>query len=170
MSLVEELLPALKGIKEEQILRTNVVILAGQYHQWVAEYDGWLESVSAILNQRYTRMSHDIWTAPVEYTPYLINLYAVPPNSPSLAYNTLYDPVNNLFGTVYIPRPYKAFKKGRYIRLTAPTVDPLTGLPIVTPTLAAVFTVHMIYITNEEEFMVSLRTINGATEPRRILS
>jgi hypothetical protein len=160
MPSIEELLPLLDGLKETYYAKSNVVLSPGQYHQWVAEHEGWLVYAMGRVNQRHATISHNIWIYPLEFTPFILNLYGFTLPNDGTIWISHYDEVFDQYFTQYTPRPYKRFHAGDYLRITAPTRNPITGLPITTDTILDLGLI-LVYIINKDKFQTSLKDIFG---------
>lgn len=165
MKSIEELLPLCEGLKDDFFIRQTRTLQPGRFEEWVASDPGWMASVLVVANNPFTEISHDIWVRPTAYTFYQMQfITGFTRVNDAFNYITVYDTVNNIYALVYHPKPYKAFEKDNYLRVTAPNTNPLTGLPITTPTTLTAFTIQYIYLFDKEAFETSLRELLGTTK------
>ena len=160
MLSIEELLPLLDGVSEQRYVISNAVLKPGEYIEWRASLDGLLSYVFGYFNNRYASVSHNIWIKELSFSPFTVFSLGLVQETNCAVWCPKYDTTTNTYALVYSPRPYKAFKKDNFIRVTAPTVDPLTGTPITTQTVVGL-DMQYIYITSRQKFVESLRSILG---------
>jgi len=137
-----------KGIRESAFTEVQKTVDPGKSIEWKADYDGWMAEVALISTSPYTRIVHDVWVGPWSYTLYELYMQGLTLENTSYNYIVKYDTTNNIYAMAYTPRPYKSFRRGNYVRITAPTKDEVTGAVINTP-IVVTFLVEYIEIYNK---------------------
>ena len=161
--MIEELLPLLDGLKEESFRYDNVLLLPGRSIEWKAPSDGWLIFTIGVCNQKHATITHNIWVKETSFSPYLAYTYGFTQESNTHVFCSKYDEVNNFYVLVYAPRPFKFFRKDDYIRITAPTFDPITNTPITEPTVGTLY-IETVLIIDYKKFRESFKSIFGGSK------
>lgn len=120
---------------------------------------GWIRWVTGITNNQFTTIDQNVWGKSMTFSPY--SLFSIGETSfDRVAWVQLYDVANSLFKVLYQPDPPQEFLKGTDIWVTAPNIDPTTGLPITTPTYITL-TWHIILIRDRRLFLDKLQEVLG---------
>lgn len=165
MSLnLETILPLLKGVEEQSLYKSLKTLAPTEYLDFYPHKKGYLIDASCIVNSPYVRVIQNFWGQELSYDIYTIYAIAgvtIPNNAAN--YSPKYDVINNIYSLIYTPRPYKYYNDNAYIKVIAPSIDPTTGLPIVTSLYVYVFLVHYIQIENMNDFKESLKDVIKGT-------
>jgi hypothetical protein len=125
---------------------------------------GWIRYVVGITNNPYTTIEHNVFGGK-QISVSVYQLYALGITTPAPAgtnWVQTWDPINNIYVVCYTPVPPQEIVPNpvTYISAYAPTVDPLTELPILTPTTMSIL-YDSVIITDEEKFKEDLKAILG---------
>jgi hypothetical protein len=139
---------------------TDIVIPPGRsYHIGPFKYPGWIRGLVGISNSPYVQVVHNVFEKEMVFTAYtLLGLGEISPTPIGSVWLQTWDAVNNVYKVLYAPIPPQEFKKGTDIWMTAPTVDPVTGLPITTPA-AGTLGWHVILLLDREKFLSKLHEV-----------
>lgn len=119
--------------------------------------------VVGIVNNPYSIIEHNVYGGkPVAYSYYTLFVMGFTTPMPAGAnWIQTYDVVNNIYVASYSPVPPQEFVPDpvTYVSCFAPTVNPLTGAPIVTPTVMSLI-YDSVVVLDEEKFKESLRRLH----------
>lgn len=172
MPSLMEILPLLKGWEDEFDYVLNKVVQPGKKFivplkgRW--KVPGWFRNALLVSNNPYVILESNIWQKPFSVTPYFLNLWGVAMGPSGLTWVTKYDAVNNIYTILFEPQPTEKFQPGTWFIMIAPDKNPLTGVPITTPTVMTVFW-HVVKIMDEKKFRRSLKEVLGTEKIPRIL-
>lgn len=152
--------PFLRGIEEKTFAPGVTVLNPDGELEFKPSELGWLVECAGVSNSPFAIIKQNFLGQSSSYSVYSVYAFSkvVTPNN-AVPFTPNYDLVNNVYSVLYTPRPYKYFNKTAYIIIVAPSVNPITGLPIVTTTTIYGFSVDWIEITDLEEFKKSLKDI-----------
>lgn len=164
MSLLE-LLPLIDPSSWKHVfdLIQNRVIQPGKDLRITWEKKAWIRYVVGYANNPYTTIEHNVYGGK-QVTMSFYQLFALGVTSPMPAgaiWIQTYDAVNNIYLACYSPVPPQEINPypTTYIALIAPTVNPLTGAPIVTPTVMTLL-YDSVVVLDEEKFKEGLRRLH----------
>lgn len=155
-----ELVPLLKGVREEHIVESNITVSPGDYYIWTAKNPGWLQFVMGVVDNPLAEIIHDLWVRPETLTPALAYALGWVQAQDAYMYLTVYDTTDNSYVAIYHPRPYKSFTKGKTIKIQAPAAVPITGT----------LEIMVAYIVNLGDFMESYWNLTGTMPSPRMMS
>lgn len=157
-----EFLPLIDPSSWKHVFDTiqNRVIQPGRDLRITWKKKGWIRYVVSTVNNPYTIIEHNFYGGKQVSTS-LYQLFALGITSPMPAgvnWIQTYDVVNNIYVAAYSPVPPQEIRPDptTYIAAIAPTVDPLTGAPIVTPTVMSLL-YDSVIVLDEEKFKEGLR-------------
>lgn len=127
------------------------------------EKKAWIRHVVGVVNNPYTIIEHNIYGGKQISISYyqLLTAGIITPMPAGAYWLQKYDVVNNIYVACYSPVPPQEVNPNpnTYIAFIAPTVDPLTGAPIVTPTVMSLL-YDSVIVLDEEKFRESLRGLS----------
>lgn len=166
MVTLMNMLPLLEGWRKDYDYKPSVVIQPGTRFflpsptAWA--HKGWLRWLYVRSNNPYVTIEHNMFAEKTHsfqpYLAFLDGIWMAPPDGQ--LYLTAYNTAQSRYVVMANPQPPLEFDVGAIMTITAPTVNPVTGAAILTPSTIACGW-FAILITNEAKFKESLRAILG---------
>lgn len=142
----------------------NKVLNPGQvYHVGPWDKPGYMRAYILVSDNPYVKLSQTVYSVekPIEWTFFNLFVYGqIRPGPSGFTYLDKYDVANSIYLMFYQPQPIQEFLPSADVWVTAPSVNPVTGTPITTPsTITSV--VYCILIDDVDRFTAKMQEVLG---------